>query len=262
VDPRCGEYVAATLQAMKATRIQLCGRLVAEIEGRRLEVELPGRQGRLLFIYLAVNRARPVARRELLDVLWSDEPPHTAETTLTGVLSRLRHVVGEAVLQGREQLRLVLPPDAWIDVEVGLRAIHEAEAAVVSGDWPQAWISGRVALHVSRREFAAGYDGPWIEERRQSLAALHASALECIGEAGLGLRGTEIAAAERCGRALVSLEPLRESGYRLLMRALEARGNAADALAVYDRLRCVLRDELGAAPGTATQALHKHLLEV
>jgi len=80
---------------MKATRIQLCGMLAVESEGRRREDELPGRQGRLLFIYLVVNRARPVARRELLDVLWPDEPPHTAETTLTGVLSRLRHVLDE-----------------------------------------------------------------------------------------------------------------------------------------------------------------------
>ncbi len=236
--------------------------LAVELEGRRCEVELPGRQGRLLFIYLVLNRARPVARRELLDVLWRGELPHTAETTLTGVLSRLRSVVGEDVLQGREQLRFVLPADAWIDVEVAFRAIHEAEAAIISGDWPRAWISGRVALHVSRREFAAGYDGPWIEERRQSLGALQASALECVGEAGLGLGGTEIASAERCGRALVALEPYRESGYRLLMRALEARGNAADALAVYDQLRRLLRDELGAAPCAATQDLHKELLAI
>jgi DNA-binding SARP family transcriptional activator len=247
---------------VQATRVQLCGMLAVEFEGRRCEVELPGRQGRLLFIYLVLNRARPVARRELLDVLWRGQLPHTAETTLTGVLSRLRHVVGEDVLQGREQLRFVLPADAWIDVEVALRAIHEAEAAIISGDWPQAWISGRVALHVSRREFAAGYDGPWIEERRQSLGALQASALECVGEAGLGLGGTEIASAERCGRTLVALDPYRESGYRLLMRALEARGNAADALAVYDQLRCLLRDELGAAPCAATQDLHKELLAI
>jgi len=162
---------------MKAARIQLCGMLAVEFGGRRCEGDLPGRQGRLLLIYLVINRARPVARRELLDVLWPDERPHSAETTLTGVLSRLRHVVGENVLQGREQLRLALPADAWIDVEVALRAIHDAEAAVVSCDWPQAWISGRVALHVSRREFAAGYDASWIEERRQSLGALQASAL-------------------------------------------------------------------------------------
>src|SRR5712692_908945 len=243
---------------MEGMRIQLCGMLAVEIEGRRREDELPGRQGRLLFCYLVASRARPVARRELLEVLWPDEPPPTAETTLTGVLSRLRRVVAEDILQGREQLRLVLPADSWIDVEVAFRAIHQAESAVASGDWPQAWMSGRAALHVSRREFAAGYDAPWIDERRQALSAVQASALECVGEAGLGLGlgGTEIAAAERCGRALVALEPYRESGYRLLMRALESRGNVAPALAVYDQLRRLLRDELGAAPCAETQALH------
>jgi DNA-binding SARP family transcriptional activator len=245
---------------MGAARIQLCGRLAVEIAGHRCEDQLPGRQGRLLFCYLVANRARPVARRELLRVLWPDEPPATAETTLTGVLSRLRHVIGENVLQGRDQLRLVLSPDSRIDLEVAFRAIHQAESAIASADWPQAWITGRAALHVSRREFAAGYDAPWIEERRQALSAVRASALECIGEAGLGLGGTEIAAAERCGRALVSHEPYRESGYRLLMRGLEARGNVAEALAVYDQLRRLLRDELGTAPAAATQSLHKQLL--
>src|SRR5438046_1840671 len=50
------------------------------------------------------------------------------------------------------------------------------------------------------------------------------------------------------------------SAHRLLMRALEAQGNVAAALAVYDQLRCLLRDELGTAPGAQTQALHKQLL--
>jgi hypothetical protein len=46
------------------------------------------------------------------------------------------------------------------------------------------------------------------------------------------------------------------------MRALEARGNFAAALAVYEQLRCLQRDELRAVPGTATQALHRELLAI
>lgn len=248
---------------MEATRIQLCGRMTVEIAGRRLESELPGRQGRLLFAYLAANRIRPIDRGELATVLWPDRlPPTTAETTLTGVLSRLRHLVGPGVLQGREQPRLVLGAHAWIDLEVAVEAIHGAESAVATRAWPRVWTSARAALHVARREFLAGHDAPWIEERRRSLQTIQVSALECIGEAGLGLGGSEIAAAERSGRVLTAIEPYRESGYRLLMRALEARGNVAAALAIYDELRCLLRDELGTAPSAQTQALHKGLLAV
>ena len=248
---------------MEVTRIQLCGRIAIEIAGRRLEGKLPGRQGTLLFAYLTANRIRSLARAELLGVLWPDgPPPRTAETTLTGVISRLRHALGENVVHAGSYPRVTLPGDAWIDLEVAAKAIHGAESAVAQGAWPQAWISGRVALHIARREFLAGHDAPWIEERRRSLQTTQASALECIGEAGLGLGGSELAAADRSGRALIASEPYRESGYRLLMRALEARGNVAAALAVYDQLRCVLRDELGTAPGAETQALHKDLLAV
>jgi DNA-binding SARP family transcriptional activator len=44
------------------------------------------------------------------------------------------------------------------------------------------------------------------------------------------------------------------------MRTLDARGNAAEAVQVYERLRRLLRDELGLAPSAMTQALHRELI--
>ena len=44
------------------------------------------------------------------------------------------------------------------------------------------------------------------------------------------------------------------------MRALERKGDDADALLVYEQLRTVLRDELGATPSPLSQALHRRLL--
>ena len=59
---------------------------------------------------------------------------------------------------------------------------------------------------------------------------------------------------------MVAQAPLAETGHRLLMRALAARGDAAAALAAYDQLRQLLREELGVSPCPATQALHARLL--
>ena len=56
-----------------SARIHLCGRLVVEWDGERLERDLPGRQGRLLFAYLVLHRERPVRRDELIEALWSEE---------------------------------------------------------------------------------------------------------------------------------------------------------------------------------------------
>ena len=62
------------------------------------------------------------------------------------------------------------------------------------------------------------------------------------------------------GRQLVALEPYRESGYRILMAALDREGNSAEALLVYEALRTKLRSELGINPSQPTQELHRRLL--
>ena len=84
--------------------------------------------------------------------------------------------------------------------------------------------------------------------------------LECFAAARLGLGGPTLPQAEDCARQLIELAPYRETGYRILMEALERRGNVAEALLVYDRLRVHLRDELGIAPSPALQNLHGRLL--
>jgi DNA-binding SARP family transcriptional activator len=114
---------------LSTTRIALCGPLVVEIDGRRLEADLPGRQGRLLLAYLAAHRRRPVSRSELIEVLWPAEAPAAPEAALKVLLARLRRVIGGA-LAGRAELSLELPEGAEVDLEVVERAVAEAEAAV------------------------------------------------------------------------------------------------------------------------------------
>jgi DNA-binding SARP family transcriptional activator len=106
-----------------------------------------------------------------------------------------------------------------------------------------------------------GYEAQWIIETRRKLDEILIRSHECVAASGLGLAGPELAAAERSARQLTELAPFRESGYRFLMQALAARDNVGEALLVYEQLRRVLRDELGASPGSATQALQRQLLQ-
>jgi DNA-binding SARP family transcriptional activator len=242
------------VETLAESRIQLCGRLVARIEGRRVEDALPGRQGRLAFAYLAVHRHRPVTRDELEGALWT-EPG--ASDRLSPLLSKLRAVVP---LDGRGEVRLALPDDAWIDVEVAAEGLHRAESAVAQGDFSAAWAPGRVAQHVATREFLPGEDEPWVEDQRRRLEEILVRALELVGRACVEIGGGELDTAERTARSLIGRAPYRESGHRLLMETLAARGNTAEALLVYDALRQRLRAELGAAPSAQTKELHRRLL--
>ena len=56
-----------------------------------------------------------------------------------------------------------------------------------------------------------------------------------------------------CARQLSQLAPFRETGHLILMEGLERSGNVAEALRAYERLRLMLRNELGVAPGPAVQ---------
>jgi DNA-binding SARP family transcriptional activator len=236
--------------------------LVVRLGERRIEQELPGRQGRLAFAFVAANRVRPITRSALAEALWPDDPPRDIDASLSALLSKLRRAIGEGILTGRSTLHLTLPAGTLIDVEAAFEAIHRAEAAIRRGDFTSAWAPARVALHTSSRVFLAGEESAWIDERRRALDDVRLRALECVAEAGLGLGPTELDSALRSGRSLIELSPLRENGYRLLMQALAARGDPAEALVVYDRLRCTLRDELGVAAGPATQAVYRRLLAV
>jgi DNA-binding SARP family transcriptional activator len=242
------------------TRIQLCGRLAVELAGRDLSARLPGGQARVLFTYLAVNRALPSAREELIEALWPWRAPAGADASLSALLSRLRAVLGAATLGGRGEIRLQLPADAWIDLEAAEDAIHRAEAAVAQGDWARGWGPSLIALFTARRGFLAGEDLPWAEEVRRRLEEIRTAALECYAAVAVGVGGSELAPGERCARELVAREPYRERAHALLMELLVARGNTAEALRVYEDLRARLREELGATPAPELRELQELIL--
>jgi SARP family transcriptional regulator, regulator of embCAB operon len=244
----------------EGTRIQLCGRFATRVAGRRIDRDLPGRQGRLLFAYLVVNRDRVVDRDELAEVLWPRGLPSAPDLALSALLSKLRRLLPEGALEGRGEIRLELGRFARVDVEAARDGIHRAEALIAARDWGASLGPTLVAHNISQRRFLVGEEGAWIDERRRELEDIRVRALECTVRRSLGVGGAEIAVAERTARRLTDSSPYRESGYALLMEALARQENVAEALRVYESLRGLLRDELGAAPSPALQQMHERLL--
>jgi DNA-binding SARP family transcriptional activator len=243
-----------------ATRIQLCGRLKADVRGRHVTPALRGRQGRVLLAYLVLNRGRPVSRDELVAAIWPDKPPVNPAASLRTQLSHLRSALGSEALAGRDTVELHLPENTWIDFEAAERAIRVADSALKAGDWRDAWIHAHIALNIAGRPLLAGFQAPWVDDVRHELGELELRSREVIARAGIGLGGSELAGAERSARALIRAAPFRETGYLSLMEALVASGNKAEALRTYDHLRTLLNEELGSAPGSDIQALHRRLL--
>ena len=228
--------------------------------GRSLGAALPGRQGRLLFAYLVLNRDRDCGRGELIDLLWPEKPPAAADTALSALLSKLRRTLGDGTLAGRSELRLTLEEPIEVDVEAAATATVRAEAAIDARDWPAAAAAAREVLTVDLQTFLPDCEGPWVNEARRELETVRVRALEVLAEAGLHQGGRELGAAEQAARAAIAAAPFRESAHRLLMEVHDAAGNPAEALRAFEELRILLRDELGTTPGAAAMAVHERLL--
>lgn len=226
----------------------------------------PGQQGRVVFAYLSCERGRPVPRAEMMDALWRESPPPSSNAALSAIISKLRALIGRAGLDPASVLpsdtgcyELNLPPNSWVDVEVASDAIHEAEAALRAGDPAGAYGPSAVAHHISRRPFLGGEDAPWIDARRAKLRSILLRTLECRAEVYLWNR--ELSLAVEAARELTRLEPLRESGHRLLIRALAASGNGAEALWAYEQCRTLIAEELGVSPSPQTKAVYEAVLK-
>ena len=243
------------------------GRVALEADGLAVQdARLPGRQGRLLFAYLAVERGRPVPRDELAAALWEEAPPATWDKALTVLVSKLRSLLTEAGLDGPRALtaafgcyRLELPEGTWIDAVAAADAADEAERALAAGDPAAAKTAALLAESLTRRAFLPGDNGVWVEDKRRELAGTRSRAVTVLADACLrtGAGGEAASWAEQA----IGLEPFRETGYRLLMEAHAADGNRADALRVYERCRRLLADELGAYPSPETESVYQRLLQ-
>ena len=242
----------------------MTGRVLVEDNGTILldERRLMGRQGRLAFAHLACEHLRAVSRDELAEELWLGKAPPSWERSLSALVSKLRAQLAglpDVALNGSfGHYQLSLPAGVWIDVEAATGAIDRAESALRTDQPQDAWGWAQVAYQISRRSFLVGEEGPWVTLKRSELREVLVRSHECLGEPSVWHEEPKYAV--KHAREVVALEPFRETGYQLLMRAHDAVGNRAEALRVYERCRSLLSEELGVPPSSPTEAVYLDIL--
>ncbi|TDD23389.1 helix-turn-helix domain-containing protein [Nonomuraea diastatica] len=220
-------------------------------------VEVPGARLRALLAALALQPGRIVTRSRLVDWIWGQRPPADEVNALQALVSRLRRVLPEAVIEAESGgYRLAVAADA-VDVCRFEQLVGQARAAEPAARaellrsalalWRGAPMAD-IALHGSDAFDAAV----------ARLDELHVAALGDRVDADIRLgRGSELVS-ELTG--LVAAHPLREGFVAALMRALAEAGRGNEALTLYQRTRERLAEELGADPSAELSALHTALL--
>ena len=221
--------------------------------GRPLEIG--GQKQRAVLAILALNAGRVVSTDRLVDLLWGEQPPKTAVTSLQNFISQLRKTVGADVVVTKAPGYLLNVAAAQVDLNQFERLVAEARSLEPEARGKQL----REALALWRGPPLADFTfEPFAETEIARLEELRSAALEDRIEADLEGGG----AAELVGEleGLVKQNPLRERLRGQLMLALYRSGRQAEALRAYQEARRVLVDELGIEPSPALQQLHASIL--
>jgi predicted ATPase/DNA-binding SARP family transcriptional activator len=237
-------------------RVGILGLLEVRV-GFGQPVEVVGSRLRTLLVRLALDPDRVVLASQLVDAVWGEDPPARAGGALQSLVFRLRRLLPDVVESHPAGYRLALDPEA-VDA-VQFERLARAGRAELRRDPRQAGDTLREALALWRGPALADVAGArFADAAATRLEELRLGALEDRIDADLATGGSDTVVAEL--DELVAVHPLRERLSGQLMRALARAGRQADALAVYERLRARLADELGIDPSPELQAAHLGVL--
>nr|WP_237047867.1 BTAD domain-containing putative transcriptional regulator [Lentzea guizhouensis] len=219
----------------------------------------PGKSSQVLGLLLLHANNR-VDRDQIIECAWGPKPPRSALNLVQKCVGDLRRSLGadggvlETVGSG---YRLRVAPDQ-LDSAVFAQSLTQARTTRNDGDLATAWERLSQAVALWRGPAFSGIDTPAAETERIRLEEYRLAALEDLAELDL-LRGEHGLAVAELSRLAIE-HPYRERVRELLMIGLYRGERQADAIAVYEDIRRLLADELGANPGHRLQRVHAQVL--
>jgi predicted ATPase/DNA-binding SARP family transcriptional activator len=198
-------------------------------------------QAVLAALALSAGSVVPVSR--LIELVWGETAPRTAEKTLQSYITRLRKGLGpDSIVRSGAAYRLDVDTDS-VDVLRFQRYLNAGDVEAALAEWTGTPL--------------AGLDPGGLAATVAGLVELWLSAVEIDLER---LVETDAAAAIGSLTELTASHPFREGLWALLMTALYKMGRQAEALAAYRKAREYLVEQLGVEPGPRLRELETLIL--
>lgn len=222
--------------------------------------DLGGPKQRQILEVLLLNLGVPVSKARLIDLLWGDQSPREAVTSVESYISVLRrHLQPGHGKTGplRTATGGYLLDEAQVDLDVSRFDALVERARHLGPDAAHPLLVEALALATGPLlgdELAS----PWAEEERRrhatAVVAARVLAAETANAIGLPAEGVR-----RAREALLE-EQLNEGAWTALVGGLEQSGRYAEGLKAFAECRRVFHRELGCEPGLALREAHGRLL--
>jgi len=259
-----GGRVSGRICGAVVLRVGVLGAVTAWNNEQELPVGQPRQQAVLGILAMRANRV--ISRSELVDAVWGQEPPPSAEGGIYTYVAGLRRIFepgrslrgpGRILASSGAGYVLHLVP-GQPDAVAFEQHLHRARQMRKVGDLTATALTLQAALNLWRGVAFAGVPGPFAETERIRLGELKSAAEEEKADALITLGRHEEVLADLT--VMVAEHPLRERMRGLLMLALYRSGRQGEALRVYGEGREVLAEELGIDPGAELSRIHHQVL--
>jgi DNA-binding SARP family transcriptional activator/pimeloyl-ACP methyl ester carboxylesterase len=221
-------------------------------------IALAGRKQRALLARLLLDANRTVAADRLVDDLWGEDVPESAQKMVQIYVSQLRKVLPADMLRTRPPGYVIEVDPAAIDLVRFEQLRLEGEAAHTAGDAALAAERFGEALGLWRGDALGEFQEPFARAEAGRLEELHLACIEARIAADLD-RGRHAELVAELD-VLVGRHPLREGLRAQQLLALYRSGRQSEALAAYHVFRTQLSDELGLEPSARLRDLERRML--
>ncbi len=223
-----------------------------EVGGDRiLPTDWGSAAARNLLFYILLNERR--SREQIFADFWPTLSSQKAKAAFHTTKFRLKRALGvDAVDYDGRVYRIDPTLDVWFDVARFNAVLGPAQPDVDVDEMIEA-----VRLYTG--DFLPDCYDDWCIEAREHLRERCLNALEMLSRRLLARRQYR-RAIEVLQRA-VTLDPIRESLHRQLMRAYALGGERIQALQQYESCARLLRSEFGVEPSRRTRRLHQQILD-
>lgn len=231
------------------------------------DAEWAGKRPKTLLKAILVHGARDIPKDILIDTLWPDSRPESAQKNLKVTLHRLRHIL-EPTMNRQFGSSYIHLKNNLVSLDRDLCRVDVEEFLGLFKKINQQWDTGRSddllslcqqAENLYRGDFLP--EEPYLSWAELKRNMLRENYLTVLGKmAGIYKARGDLERAAHYYRLISRTDPFQEQAHQYLMQIYSALGRKSAAVKVYENFRSFIRAEIGESPDRSTTALYRKIL--
>lgn len=212
------------------------------------KINFPFMKAEALFYYLIVNKQ--ATRDELVALFWGESTEKVAKKNLRNAMYKIRKAFDMDIIISPQKSTVILNPDIKLESDLELLLNKDIEFVNIYVD---EFLKGFGVKNAAEFE-------NWLFNKREYYRDIYITKLFNLIE--IALNNKNYSKAVNYAKLIISEDKFDERPYRMLMNIYKEQGAYNKAIELYDRLKQMLKKELGITPDIKTKEIIDEIIKI